>query len=114
MINQKGAPSLEITVSEVDKKLLLYIKTFFGGSIAQRTGTKAIRYRLHFRSGLLTLLHAVNGLIRNSIRQQQFKKMLNLFNIVYIEPKIFNWHSSYVSGLFDSDGSVVLSVKKHT
>jgi hypothetical protein len=36
-----------------------------------------------------------------------------LFNIPYIEPAPFHWQSAYACGLFDSDGSVILSVKQH-
>jgi hypothetical protein len=68
---------------------------------------------LHNKKGLTELLHAINGNIRNSIRQQQLKSVLNLYNIKYVEPHAFFWYDGYASGLLDSDGSVSLSVKKH-
>jgi hypothetical protein len=113
LISNKGYASLEITVSSVDEALLHQIKRYFGGIIKPRSSLKALRYRLHNKKGLTELLHAINGNIRNSIRQQQFKSVLNLYNIKYIEPHAFSWNDGYASGLFDSDGSVSLSVKKH-
>jgi hypothetical protein len=48
-----------------------------------------------------------------AIRQQQFKRVLDIHNIQYVEPDDFSWATGYASGLLDSDGSVILSVKKH-
>lgn len=114
LISNLGYASLEITVPLVDEALLYQIKRLFGGSIKARSSLKALRYRLHNKEGLTKLLHAINGNVRNSIRQQQFKRILNLYNIKYIEPRIFTWDNGYASGLLDSDGSISLSVKKHT
>jgi LAGLIDADG endonuclease len=113
LISTKKYASLEITASYVDESMLQQVKQLFGGSIKARAGLKALRYRLHHTSGLVQLVNSVNGFIRNSIRQQQLKKILNLFNIPYIEPAPFHWQSAYACGLFDSDGSVILSVKQH-
>jgi LAGLIDADG endonuclease len=113
LVSSKSYGSLEITVSSDDETMLQKIKQEFGGSIKPRPNLKALRYRLHHAPGLKKLLHSVNGQIRNSVRQPQFKKILDLFNIKYIEHKPFNWQSAYASGLFDSDGCVVLSVKQH-
>ena len=113
LISNKGYAALEITVSWADEALLHQIKKIFGGSIKVRGSLKALRYRLHNKKGIYQLLHAVNGNIRNSIRQEQFKCILNLYNIKYIEPCIFTWSNGYASGLLDSDGSISLSVKKH-
>ena len=113
LVSNKGYASLEITVSSVDEALLHQIKRCFGGSIKPRSSLKALRYRLHSKKGLTELLHAINGNVRNSIRQEQFKRVLNLYNIEYIEPCIFTWDNGYVSGLLDSDGSISLNVKKH-
>lgn len=112
-ISGKRYACLEITVSLVDEHLLQQIKQLFGGTIKPKGSVKALRYRLHNRSGLEQLLHAVNGYLRNSIRQQQFKRVLNIYNIEYIEPDNFSWATGYASGLLDSDGSVRLSVKQH-
>ena len=113
-ISDKEYACLEITVSLVDEHLLQQIKQLFGGTIKPKGSVKALRYRLHNRSGLKQLLHAVNGYLRNSIRQQQFKRVLDIYNIEYIEPDTFSWAAGYASGLLDSDGSVVLSVKQHS
>lgn len=112
-ISNKGYACLEITVSLVDENVVQQIKQLFGGSIKPRGAYKALRYRLHNKPGLEKLLHAVNGHLRNSIRQQQFKRVLDIYNIQYIEPGDFSWATGYASGLLDSDGSIILSVKQH-
>jgi ubiquinol-cytochrome c reductase cytochrome b subunit len=114
LISNKEYASLEITAPLVDEALVYQIKILFGGSIKASSSLKALRYRLHNKEGLTKLLHAINGNVRNSIRQQQFKRVLNLYNIKFIEPCVFTWDSGYASGLLDSDGRVSLSVKKHT
>lgn len=112
-ISNKGYASLEITVSLVDENVVQQIKQLFGGTIKPRGAYKALRYRLHNKPGLEKLLHAANGHLRNSIRQQQFKRVLDIYNIQYVEPGDFSWATGYASGLLDSDGSVILSVKQH-
>lgn len=112
-ISNKGYVCLEMTVSLVDEYLVRQIKQQFGGTIKPKGSLKALRYRLYNRPGLEKLLHAVNGHLRNSIRQQQFKRVLDIYNIQYIEPDNFSWATGYASGLLDSDGSVILSVKQH-
>lgn len=111
-ISSKQYVALEITVASADEVMLMSVKQLFGGQVKLRAGSKSIRYRLHHQQGLIKLLHAINGKIRNTIRTRQFKEVLKLFNITYIQPPVFNWTSGYASGLFDSDGSVVLSVKQ--
>lgn len=106
LISNKGYASLEITVPLVDEALVHQIKRLFGGSIKARSSLKALRYRLHSKKGLIKLLHTINGNVRNSIRQEQFKRILNLYNMKYIEPCPFTWDNGYASGLLDSDGSV--------
>jgi hypothetical protein len=113
LISRIGYASLEITVATVDEPMLQKIQLVFGGSIKARSGSQSVRYRLHNQPGLTTLVHCVNGLIRNSIRQNQLKSILDLYTIEYKAPVDYSWDSGYACGLFDSDGSVSLSVKKH-
>lgn len=46
--------------------MLRQIQDKFGGSVKLRSGVKAIRYRLQNKEGIIKLINAVNGNIRNS------------------------------------------------
>jgi hypothetical protein len=64
-----------------DKHCLYQIKQKYGGSIKFRAGNNRLRYRLHHKAGLLDLLNAVNGLIRNPVRIIQLGKICLNYNI---------------------------------
>lgn len=114
LLSPKGYASLEITVSSYDVSMIQMIANYYGGSVKPRAGTRSVRYRLHAKRGLLMLIHDVNGHLRNTIRCAQFKKLCAMYQIHYYEPSHEAWNCAYVSGLFDSDGKIVLSVQKHT
>lgn len=115
LISKAGYASLEITMPVVDESLLQKIKHFFGGSVKMRSGSNSVRYRLHHAQGLNAMVTCVNGLLRNHIRQAQLKAVLqSMFpHMLYKQPSAYNWQCAYASGLFDSDGTVVISVKQH-
>jgi len=46
----------------VDEHALHQIKQKLGGSIKKRAGVKAIRYRLHHKEGMITLIERINGI----------------------------------------------------
>jgi len=85
-ITQNKYLSCEITVALEDEKFLRQIQNKFGGSIKLRAGVKAIRYRLKNKEGIINLVNAVNGNIRNSKRLVQFNKVCILLNINFKEP----------------------------
>jgi hypothetical protein len=114
LLSPKGYGSLEITVGSYDLSMIQNIANHYGGSIKPRAGTRSIRYRLHHKRGLLKLMHDVNGHLRNTVRRSQFQKLCDFYNVHYYEPRHEAWNCAYVSGLFDSDGKIVLSVKKHS
>ena len=58
-----------------DKNSLTLIKEKFGGSLHFRSGKNWVRYRLHNKVGLLSLINAVNGEIRNPVRLLQLKNI---------------------------------------
>jgi ubiquinol-cytochrome c reductase cytochrome b subunit len=66
--------------------LLRQIQNKFGGSIKKRTGVNAIRYRLQNKQGMLNLVKAVNGNIRNSTRLKQFYNICSLLEVKVITP----------------------------
>jgi ubiquinol-cytochrome c reductase cytochrome b subunit len=76
-----------------DQHCLYQIKQKFGGSIKLRSGVKAVRYRLHHKKGLLNLINAVNGNIRNPIRILQLERLLHLYNIKYKNPKPLTYNN---------------------
>jgi hypothetical protein len=76
-----------------DKHCLFQIKQKFGGSIKLRSGVKAVRYRLHHKSGLLNLINAVNGEIRNPVRLLQLNKICEKYNIILIQPSVLNYNN---------------------
>jgi hypothetical protein len=93
LLSKKGYASLEITMDIRDQHCLYQIKQKFGGSVKLRSGVKAVRYRLHHKKGLLDLIKAVNGNIRNPVRILQLERLLNLYNIKYKSPKVLTYYN---------------------
>jgi hypothetical protein len=114
LISAKGYASLEITVATPDLPMLKKLQIQYGGGLKARAGSHSVRYRLHDKPGLLKLVKDVNGRIRNSVRLEQLRGICDLYDLTLTSPGPYSWDSGYASGLFDSDGKVVLSVKAHT
>jgi len=108
---KKGYASLEIVAHIRDKNCLYQIKQKFGGSIKLRTNLNHLRFRMHHKKGMLDIIQAVNGEIRNPIRLLQLSKICEKYNIPLLEPKILNYDNGWFSGFFDSDGSIYLNLK---
>ena len=88
-VSKKGYASLEIVKETRDKHCLYQIKdppteTHKICSIKLRSGVKRLRYRIHHRKGMLDLINAVNGEIRNPTRLLQLNKFCDLYNIPII------------------------------
>lgn len=112
-VSKKGYTSCEITVALADIKALLQIKQKFGGSVKLRTGVQAVRYRLHNKIGMIKLINAINGNIRNSKRLPQLYNVCNILNISIIKPIELNINNSWFSGFFDADGCISFSFKNY-
>ena len=108
-LSKKGYASLEITMDIRDEHALQIIKNVYGGSIKLRSGCKALRYRLHHKSGLLKLINDVNGHIRNSNRLVQLNKLLNKYEISLIYPEKLTFENGWLSGFFDADGTITIN-----
>lgn len=79
-VTKKGYTGCEITVALEDEKMLRIIQNKLGGSVKPRSGTKAVRYRLQNRLGMIELINRINGLIRNTVRKPQLYKVCNALN----------------------------------
>jgi hypothetical protein len=91
-LSKKGYASLEIVMETRDKHCLYLIKQKFGGSVKLKSDVNFVRYRLHNKKGLLSLIESVNGLIRNPTRLIQLGKVCDQYNIKikYPEPLTFD------------------------
>ena len=105
-ITKNKYASCEILVKFKDEKMLRQIQDKFGGSVKLRSGVKAIRYRLKNKEGIIKLINAVNGNIRNSKRLVQFNKVCILLNIDFKEPIKLTKDNAWFIGFFDADGTI--------
>jgi hypothetical protein len=108
-LSKKGYSSLEITMETRDKHCLYLIKQKFGGSIKIKSDVNWLRYRLHHKQGILHIINAVNGLIRNPDRILQLGKICENYNISLKYPEPLRYDNGWFSGFFDSDGSIYLN-----
>lgn len=109
LLTKKGYASLEITMDIRDEHALQIVKNVYGGSVKLRSNAKALRYRLHHKSGLLNLIKDVNGHIRNSHRLVQLNNICNKYDINLIFPEKLTQYNGWLSGFFDADGSISIN-----
>jgi len=110
-LSKKGYAALEITMDIRDAQCLYKIKNTFGGSIKLLGGAKALRYRLHNKAGILKVIAAVNGYIRNPIRLAQLYKICDLYGITLIYADTLTYDNAWLSGFIDSDGSIYYNIE---
>jgi len=92
-LSKKGAARLTITMDIRDKKALYEIVHKFGGSVNKIANANALRYNLSNKKGLVYLINAVNGNIRNPTRMLQFNKFCIKYDTVLIYPKPLSFHN---------------------
>lgn len=109
-LSKKGYASLEITMEIRDKNCLYLVKQKFGGSIKIKSDIKWLRYRLHHKEGIILVINAVNGLIRNPDRILQLGKLCEKYSIPLKYPEPLTFDNAWLSGFFDSDGSLYLNL----
>jgi len=110
-LSKKGYASLEIVAHIRDKNCLYQIKQKFGGAVKLRTNLNHLRFRMHHKQGMLDIIKAVNGEIRNPIRLLQLNKICGKYNIPVLKPTPLTYENAWLSGFFDSDGSIYLNLK---
>jgi hypothetical protein len=111
LVSKSGYSSCEITVALADERILRIIQNKLGGSIKARAGVKAIRWRLHNRSGMLDLTNRINGYIRHTNRLIQLNYVCALLNIEIKSPDILHNKHAWFSGFFDADGTIGFYLK---
>ena len=109
-VSKKGYTSLEIVMETRDKHCLFIVKQKFGGSIKIKSDINWVRYRLHHKEGILLLVKAINGLIRNPQRILQLGKICEKYDIQLKYPEGLTYDNAWFSGFFDSDGSIYLNL----
>lgn len=107
--HKSGSARLYIVMDTRDKGALYEILHRFGGSIRSIAGAKALRYNLSNKKGLVKLIEAVNGNIRNPARLLQMNKLCNKYHIILNYPKPLTFNNGWLSGFIDSDGSIYFS-----
>lgn len=112
-VTKQGYTNCEIIMDLKDEKVLYLIKQKFGGSIKLRSGYNSIRYRLQHKDGMINLVKAINGNIRNSKRLSQFHKVCNNLNIPLMEPIKLDINNSWFSGFFDAKGFISYSFNNY-
>jgi hypothetical protein len=105
-ISKKGYVELSVVMEPRDSACLYKMKQRYGGSIKATSHAKAVRFRLHHMAGIQQVIKDVNGLILNPVRLLKFKKVCQLYNIEDKLSQELKYNSAYLSGLFDTDGSV--------
>jgi proton-conducting membrane transporter/LAGLIDADG DNA endonuclease family protein len=110
-LSKKGTARFNVTMDIRDKKALYEIKHKFGGSIYSISNANALRYQLSHKKGLVALINAVNGLLRNPTRMLQMNKLCVKYGIELLYPKPLIFNNGWLSGIIDSDGSVYFNEK---
>ena len=108
--SKKGYASLEIVMETRDKHCLYLIKQKFGGSVKVKSNVNWLRYRLHHKEGLIFLVDKVNGFLRNPSRILQLGKICEKYNIQVKPGERLTCDSAWLSGFFDSDGSIYINI----
>ena len=105
-LTKKGIARLIIIMDIRDKKALFDIKHKFAGSIRTIARANALKYQISHKKGLIALLEAVKGLIRNPSRLLQMNKLCVKYRIELLYPKPLTFNNGWLSGFIDSRGLV--------
>jgi hypothetical protein len=70
-----------------DEPCLRYLQNKLGGSLKPRAGINALRWRLHNKPGMFTLINFINGHIRHSNRLVQLHRVCVNLGITPLSPE---------------------------
>lgn len=94
-----------------DLACLRYLQNKLGGSIKPRSGVNALRWRLHDKKGILTLIHCINGHVRHTARLVQLHRVCQVLGVMPLFPTpTMNSSNAWFTGFFDADGTVTLNL----
>lgn len=105
-VSKKSYVELSVVMEPRDIRCLYKLKNLYGGSIKVTSHANAVRWRLHHKAGILSVINDLNGLLYNPIRVAQLERVCSLYNVTIIPSKPLTYNNGYLSGLFDTDGSV--------
>ena len=105
-VNKRTLKQIRITQHPRDSKILYKVKDLLGGKIRIKGGGIYLIWSISTKFQMINCLNILNGRIR--LKVFHFKESCELFNINYIEPNYsIEPYSAYLSGLIDTDGSIV-------
>jgi len=105
-ISKEGYVEFSVVMEPRDIACLYKLRQRYGGSVKATPQADAVRFRLYHKAGILQVINDVNGLILNPVRLAQLQKVCLLYNIEALQPVELEHSSGYLSGLFDTDGSI--------
>lgn len=109
-VSKAGYTSCEITMGSADLPCLRYLQHKLGGSIKPRAGVNAVRWRLHNKADMITLINCINGHIRHSSRLVQLHRVATQLGIAPLIPNnTMDRSHAWFAGFFDADGTITLN-----
>lgn len=106
LVSKEGYTSCEITVALADERMLRIIQNKLGGTIKPRSGVRAIRWRLHNKSGMIELINRINGHIRHTSRLLQLNRVCSVLDLKLLSPDVLHNKHGWFAGFFDADGTI--------
>jgi len=113
LVSKAGFTSCEITMGSADLSCLRYLQDKLGGSIKPRSGVNALRWRMHNKAGMITLIHCINGHIRHSSRLVQLHRVCAQLNLTPLVPETaMDINNAWFAGFFDADGTITMNTSR--
>ena len=104
LVSKAGYTSCEITVGEKEFTILARVKQMQGGTIKERSGVKAFRWRLHNKSGMEKLAKDVSGKLLLTKRKQAFELVLERLRLPVSPIAFFSPNNAWLAGFFEGEG----------
>jgi hypothetical protein len=107
-LNSKNYLRCDITVPPREIDSLYKIKNKFGGSVLQRSHSKAFCWILYRRDLVKSFLIALNGNIY--LKQKKYERVMELYlPDVNVKKNSFKTSKAWFSGFFEGDGHIIIS-----